>query len=146
MLTGEYRNSVDDKGRILVPARLRGEVAGTVLIATRGLDTCLWLFEPEVWTHFSEKIMGATSPFDAKARVIQRRIIAPAQEIEIDKAGRITIPPSLRDYAKLKKDSVILGIKKYLELWDEAEYTAYCESTEATFQEAAEELGGLVPF
>ncbi len=146
MLTGEYRNAVDEKGRLLVPSRVRNEIAGSVLVVTRGLDTCLWLFEPEVWTRFSEKIMGATSPFDAKARVIQRRIIAPAQEMEIDKAGRITIPQTLRDYAKLKKDSVILGIKKYLELWDEAEYLAYCESTEEAFQEAAEELGGLVPF
>lgn len=146
MLTGEYRNAVDEKGRLLVPSRVRNEIAGSMLVVTRGLDTCLWLFEPEVWTQFSEKIMGATSPFDAKARVIQRRIIAPAQEIEIDKAGRITIPQTLRDYAKLKKDSVILGIKKYLELWDENEYLAYCESTEEAFQEAAEELGGLVPF
>ena len=146
MLTGEYRNAVDEKGRLLVPSRVRNEIAGSMLVVTRGLDTCLWLFEPEVWTQFSEKIMGATSPFDAKARVIQRRIIAPAQEIEIDKAGRITIPQTLRDYAKLKKDSVILGIKKYLELWDENEYLAYCESTEEAFQESAEELGGLVPF
>jgi MraZ protein len=146
MMTGEFKNSVDEKGRLMIPAKLRGEITGNVLILTRGTEKCLWLFPPEEWRQLSDKIMNAASPFNAKFSLIQRRIVAPAQEVEIDKAGRINIPPSLREYAELKKEAVILGIKKYLEIWDEELYDAYLEENEKKFQEAAEELGKLVSF
>ena len=146
MITGEFRNSLDEKSRLMVPARLRSEVPGNVLIMTRGVDKCLWLFPPDEWKRISDNLMDATSPFHAKARMIQRRIIAPAQEVEIDKAGRITIPPTLREYAGLLKECIILGIKKYIEVWDENEYKVYWDENEAEFQSAAEEMGGLVSF
>jgi MraZ protein len=146
MLTGEFRNSMDEKGRLLLPSRIRAEIAGNTLIITRGLDTCLWLFPPTEWQSISESLMGAASPFAKRARMLQRRIIAPAQEVEPDKAGRINVPPSLAQAAGLKKECVILGIKKYIEIWDADEYERYLEETEGEFQEAAEELGGLVSF
>jgi MraZ protein len=146
MLTGEFRNAVDEKGRLMIPARLRTEIAGNFLILTRGVDKCLWLFPPEEWQKISDNLMNATSPFHARARLIQRRIIAPAQEVEIDKAGRVNIPPSLREYANLRKEAVLLGIKKYIEIWDEEEYGVYWKENESLFQEAAEELGELVSF
>lgn len=146
MITGEFRNSLDEKSRLMIPSKLRSEVAGNVLVLTRGVDRCLWLFPPEEWKRISDNLMDSTSPFHARARMIQRRIIAPAQEIEIDKAGRITIPPTLREYAGLQKECIILGIKKYIELWDENEYRSYWEANEAEFQSAAEEMGGLVSF
>ena len=146
MMTGEFKNSVDEKGRLLIPAKLRGEITGNVLILTRGTERCLWLFPPEEWRQLSDKIMNAASPFNAKFSLIQRRIVAPAQEVEIDKTGRVNIPPSLREYADLKKEAVILGIKKYLEIWDEEIYDAYWKAKEKEFQEAAEELGKLVSF
>ncbi len=90
--------------------------------------------------------MQAASPFRKKARILQRRFIAPAQEVEIDKAGRINIPVTLQEHAGLKKEAVILGIKQYIEIWDEAEYENYLESTDEEFQEAAEELGDLISF
>lgn len=137
---------MDDKGRLLIPSRLRGEIGGNVLVLTRGIDRCLWLFPPEEWRNISESLMGAASPFTKKARLLQRRIIAPAQEVEIDKAGRITIPQALKEAAGLERDCIILGIKKYIELWDVGEYDAYLEESESEFQEAAEELGGSVSF
>lgn len=146
MITGEFRNLVDEKGRLMIPARIRTEISGNALILTRGIDTCLWLFPPEEWTTISDNLMDSTSPFSSRARLIQRRIIAPAQEVEMDKAGRINIPPSLREYAGLKKEAVILGIKKYLEIWDEEMYAHYWKENESVFQEAAEELGGIVSF
>jgi MraZ protein len=146
VITGEFRNSLDEKSRLMIPSKLRSEVPGNVLVLTRGVDRCLWLFPPEEWKRISDNLMDSTSPFHARARMIQRRIIAPAQEIEIDKAGRITIPPTLREYAGLQKECIILGIKKYIELWDESEYRSYWEANEAEFQSAAEEMGGLVSF
>jgi MraZ protein len=146
MITGEYRNALDEKGRLLIPARLRSEISGNILVLTRGIDRCLWLFPPEAWREISESLMGAASPFTKKARLLQRRIIAPAQEVEIDKAGRITIPQALKEAAGLERDCIILGIKKYIELWDVGEYDAYLAESEDEFQEAAEELGGSVSF
>src|SRR5512138_2385936 len=95
LLTGEFRNTLDDKGRVSLPARLRTELPGNILVLTQGVDRCLWLFPPEQWKTLSRKLMETTSPFQARARLVQRRIIAPAQEVEIDKAGRIAVPQSL---------------------------------------------------
>ena len=144
MITGEYRCSLDDKGRLLIPARMRSEVAGNVMILTRGVENCLWLFPPEEWRVFSEKLIGSTSLFQEEARLIQRRMIAPAQETEIDKAGRIVVPPTLREYGELKKECLVLGLKKYMEVWSEPVYQAYLSENEAKFKEAAEKLGGRI--
>jgi len=146
MITGQFQNGLDEKGRLLVPARLRGEIAGNLLIVTRGIDRCLWMFPPQEWKTISDNLMGAASPFNKKARLLQRRIIAPAQEVEIDKAGRVNIPQTLQQSAGLKKECIILGIKKYIEIWDVEEYESYLTASEDEFQEAAEELGGLISF
>ena len=146
VITGEYHNSLDEKGRILIPSRIRNEIAGNTLVLTRGIDRCLWLFPIDEWTKISQGLMESTSLFQSKARMIQRRIIAPAQEMEIDKAGRINISPALREYAGLEKDCIILGIENYLELGSESEYRLYLEETEPDFQAAAEELGDLIKF
>ncbi len=141
MVTGEYRYSLDEKGRLMIPARIRTEISGNVLVMTRGIDKCLWLFPPEEWTDISEKLLGSFSIFQKKARLIHRRIIAPAQETEIDRTGRITIPQTLREYADLKKDCIIIGMLKRLEVWDEDVYRSYSDINEDEFQEAAEEIG-----
>lgn len=143
LLSGEFRNSVDEKGRLSLPAKLRGELAGSSFVLTQGVDKCLWLFPPEQWDAFSKKLMESTSLFQAKARLVQRRILAPAQEVEIDKLGRISIPQSLREWAGLSKDCVILGITKYIEIWDADEYRKYLDENESEFREAAEEIGSL---
>jgi MraZ protein len=143
LLTGEFRNSVDEKGRLSLPARLRGELAGSSFVLTQGVDKCLWLFPPEQWEILSKKLMDSTSLFQAKARLVQRRILAPAQEVEIDKLGRISVPQSLREWAGLSKECVILGIAKYIEIWDADEYRGYWDENESEFRAAAEELGGL---
>ncbi len=146
MLNGEYRNSLDEKGRFLIPARIRSEIDGNVLIITRAVDKCLWIFTPDEWKRISESIMGSSSMFKSRTRLLQRRIIAPAQECEIDKSGRITIPPSLRESAGLasKKEAVILGVQRYMELWDVDAYNEYLQQSEHEFLEAAEDLGDLL--
>ncbi|MEM5948683.1 division/cell wall cluster transcriptional repressor MraZ [Spirochaetia bacterium 38H-sp] len=146
MVTGEFRNALDDKGRLLIPAKLRSSIAGESLVLTRGLDRCLWLFPPDEWNKISEKLLTTISPFQQKARLIQRRIVAPAQEIEIDKAGRITIPQAMREFAGFEKDILILGIQKYIELWDVSEYEKYWDEHEDEFNEAAEEIGDSLLF
>jgi len=125
MITGEHRVSLDDKGRLLIPTKIRAEISGDRYYLTKGMDSCLWLFPPEQWQRISRSIMESTSMFDPRGRLIQRRIIAPALELEVDKAGRISVSPLLREHAGLKKDCVILGIRNYLEIWDEEAYQKY---------------------
>ncbi len=141
MVTGEYRYSLDEKGRIMIPAKIRSEITGNVLILTRGIETCLWLFPPEEWKQISGKLLESFSIFQKKARLIHRRIIAPAQEAEIDRTGRITVPQTLREYAGLNKDCIVIGMLRRLEIWDEEMYRSYCSVNEDEFQEAAEEIG-----
>jgi MraZ protein len=143
LLTGEYRNTLDEKGRIIFPAKLRSELTGNVLVVTQALDRCLWLFTPEEWKNVSSKLMDSASPFNEKNRLVLRRFIAPAQEIEFDRTGRLSIPQSLREYASLSKDCVLLGINKYLELWDAESYKTYLEQSEASLLDAAKDLGSI---
>jgi MraZ protein len=143
LLTGEFKVNLDEKGRLMLPVKLRNGLPGESVILTQGVDRCLWLFPPEQWKALSQKLMETTSLFHARARLVQRRIVAPAQDVEIDKTGRVMVPPSLRDYAGLRKECVILGIDKYVEIWDAEEYKNYLESTEADFKAAAEELEGI---
>ncbi len=143
ILTGEFRNTLDEKGRLSLPARMRSELPGMELVLTQGVDQCLWLFPPQQWHELSQKLMASTSLFQAKSRLVQRRIIAPAQEVEIDRLGRISIPQSLREWAGLSRECVILGISKYIEIWSADEYRKYLEDNKDEFLSAAEELGGL---
>jgi MraZ protein len=141
MITGEYRYSLDEKGRLMVPAKIRADITGNVLILTRGIEKCLWLFSPEEWKIISGKLLASTSIFQEKTRLIQRRFIAPAQEVEIDRTGRIVIPSTLREYGGLTKECIVLGMLNRLEIWDDVVYQNYWEDKESEFQAAAEELG-----
>jgi MraZ protein len=143
LLTGEFRNTLDEKGRLSLPARMRSELLSASLVLTQGVDKCLWLFPPNEWEELSSKLMASTSLFQARSRLVQRRILAPAQEVEIDRLGRISIPQSLREWAGLSRECVILGISRYIEIWDSGEYGNYLAEHEKEFISAAEELGGL---
>ena len=140
LLTGKYDNSLDEKGRILFPAKLRSGISGDVIWITQGMDRCLWLFTAEEWEKLSSRLMESASPFNARNLQVLRRFIGPAQQLEFDKSGRLSIPQSLREYANLSKECVILGVYKYVELWDAAAYNTYLTQTDDSFQQAAEEL------
>ena len=144
MLTGEYRYSLDDKNRLMIPSRIRTDITGNSVVLTRGVDKCLWLFPHDEWKKIAQSLIGSTSLFQEKARLMQRRIIAPAQETEIDRSGRIIIPTTLKEFAELKKECIILGIQTYIEIWDEESYLAYLEQNESKFKEAAEEIGNKI--
>ena len=124
MLTGDFEITIDDKGRIMIPAKLRSQMVGT-LWATEGPDQNLWIFLPEDWKNFSEKVMRNLSPFSTEDRDTYRSIIAPAQELEIDRVGRILIPSHLKAHAGLKKEARILGVMMFFELWDAEIYASH---------------------
>ncbi|WP_037572765.1 division/cell wall cluster transcriptional repressor MraZ [Spirochaeta cellobiosiphila] len=144
MITGEHRVSLDDKGRLLIPSKIRNELSEGSIVLTKGIDKCLWMFPLVEWERIASLIMEKTSAFNRTGRALQRRIIAPSQEIEIDKAGRINIGNILREYADLTKDCVVLGVKNYLEIWDETRYKEFIDNSDSDFLEAAEELGDFL--
>ena len=126
MITGQFDVTMDEKGRLMVPAKLRSEINGNTIFVTQGYeDGNLWLFTPDEWAVFSNKVMSNMSPFSEEDRELYRDIISPAQELEIDRMRRILIPPSLKAYAKLKKEALILGVIKFIELWDAETYALH---------------------
>ena len=123
MLIGEYEHSLDAKGRLIMPAKLREDI-GEKFIVTKGLDGCLFCFSQNEWTNFEEKLK--TLPLTNKnARDFVRFFLSGAMECEIDKQGRFLIASNLREYAKLEKDAVIIGVGTRLEIWNQANWKAY---------------------
>lgn len=143
LLTGEYNNTIDEKGRFSFPTKLRTAVNQNVLIVTKGSERCLWLFTTEEWESFQTKLLGNASMMKSKDRQIVRHFVAPAQEIEFDKNGRLSIPQSLREYAGLSKDCTVLGVSKFIELWDSAEYKKCEDDSSESFHEAMEEFSDI---
>jgi MraZ protein len=133
--------TLDEKGRISLPVSLRKVINETTLFLTEGLDDCLWLYTSAKWDDMKKTIMDNSNPFSAKSRVLRRRLLGPSQEIEIDKAGRIPIPQSLRDFAGLEKDCVVLGQDDYIEIWDKERYFSYKNDNNDDFIAATEEVG-----
>ncbi|MCL2067435.1 MAG: division/cell wall cluster transcriptional repressor MraZ [Treponema sp.] len=143
-LTGEFRVTLDDNNRLSLPARLRNALADSTLFLTRGMDNCLWLYPCEEWKAMQKTIMKTTNPFSAKSRNIRRRVIGPAQVVELDKAGRIPVVQSLKEFAGLSKDCIVLGQSDYIEIWDDEKYKTYLAESEEEFVTGSEELGDLL--
>ncbi len=143
-LTGEYSTTLDEKGRISLPAKIKAALECGSLVVTRGFDKCLWLFTPQEWEKISSSVMEKASPLNPRHRAVLRHLISPATEVEIDKSGRLSIAQTLREGAGLEKDCVLLGVDKYMELWDAKSYEAYLDENASTIDGAAEELGAIV--
>jgi len=142
-LTGEFWITLDDKSRLSLPARLRNAVADTTMFLTRGMEKCLWLYPSDKWKEIEKAIMDTTNPFLTNSRNI-RRFFGPVLEVEIDKAGRIPVAESLREFAGLAKDCVVLGQFDYIEIWANDRYQAYLAEHEEEFISGSEELGNLL--
>ena len=140
MKTGQYTCTIDDKGRIMVPSKVRGQLDAGEIVMTKGVERCLLLFSPDEWAAFSEDIMQSTSLGKEQSRVVVRWVIAPAQLVEIDRSGRVVIPPSLRSYAQLTRDAVLLWMVNRMELWDAERFDAYLQTNEENVKEAMEML------
>ena len=141
MFIGEYRHSLDVKGRIIVPAKFRDGL-GDKFVLTKGLDGCLFAYSKEEWANFEEKIK--TLPLTNKdARAFVRFFFAGAVECEIDKQGRTLIPPMLREHAGLNKELVIIGVSNRVEIWSQEKWDNYSEAEDLEADELAEKMALL---
>ena len=136
MLIGEYEHSLDAKGRLIMPAKLRDDI-GEKFIITKGLDGCLFAFSIEEWKNFEQKLRSL--PISNKdARAFSRFFFAGAMDCEIDKQGRFLISSNLREFAGLTKEVVIVGMDSRIEIWSKDKWQKCDEDISA--DEIAEKM------
>lgn len=141
MFLGEYRHSIDAKGRLAIPARFRGELEEG-LVVTRGLDRCLYIYPKSQWEPLAEKL-SAMPMNEPAARALRRNFFTGAFACEMDKQGRILVPPALREYAGLDGDIVIAGLNTYIEVWSALLWDQEIPRVESGASSLAEQLSNL---
>jgi MraZ protein len=138
VLIGEYEHSLDAKGRLIMPSKLREDI-GEKFIITKGLDGCLFGFSKQEWTNFEEKLK--TLPLTNKnARDFVRFFLSGATECEIDKQGRFLIVANLRQYASMEKEVVIIGVGTRIEIWNKQKWDSYNSEENISADEIAENM------
>ena len=140
MFTGEYRHTVDDKGRIAVPAKFRVQL-GAGAVVSRWLDACLAIHTQQGWDDLATKV-AALPITDPNARRFQRLIFAGAAEVELDRQGRVLLPGYLREHIDLGSEAVVVGSRDHAEIWVPATWATYAQGLEDP-DELAEAFAGL---
>ena len=140
-LMGEYRHSIDDKGRLTLPARIREEL-GPCFVVTKGLENCLFVYPQAEWAVLEAKLRAL--PVTQKdARAFARLFFSGAAECRPDAQGRVLLPAPLRAYAGLEHEGVIIGVSSRVEVWQPEAWERFEHEADATFAEIAERMGGL---
>lgn len=138
MLSGEYRHNIDEKGRIIIPSKIRGEMGNSIVI-TRGLDGCLFGYNEKTWESMMEKL--STLPYTkSDVRKFTRFMTSGAITLEFDKQGRVNIPNYLSDYAKLLKEVVIVGVINRLEIWSKESWEEFMKNNVDSLSDISENL------
>ena len=141
MFIGEYQHSLDEKGRIAIPAKFRRELERGAVV-TRGLDRCLTVYTAEEWEKLATRL--ANLPMSsANTRAFSRLMLAGAMDVSLDAQGRVVLPNYLKEYAGLDKKVVLAGLYNRLEVWDSAKWEEFKARTEVASADIAEKLGEL---
>lgn len=142
MLIGEYTHTLDPKKRISLPAKFRKELGKTVVI-TNGLDGCIFLYPLSTWKVVSEELAssrGGGHIGNAVSRDFNRYMLGSAAEIDIDSAGRVLVPDSLKETAGLRTKVVLAGVHNRVELWNEKTWIEYKKRIQKQADVLAEKL------
>ncbi|MBN6778774.1 division/cell wall cluster transcriptional repressor MraZ [Pseudoclavibacter alba] len=138
MLLGTYTPKLDDKGRLILPAKFREEL-GEGVVLTRGQDRCIYVFSNAEFEELHNRIRQA--PVTSKqARDYLRLLLSGAHAETPDKQMRVTIPAQLRKYAGLNRELAVIGAGSRAEIWSAAAWEQYVNDNEAAFSETAEEV------
>lgn len=138
MFLGEHQHTLDAKGRVSLPARFRSQMTGTVVVC-QGLDDCLYVYPADEYAVFVGTLTQG-SDFNAAKRQIRRFFTIGSREIELDSAGRVSVPAHLREFAGLDKDVVVAGNGNRIEIWDAEKWAAYSSRTADQIEDLAQEL------
>ena len=141
MFIGEYQHSLDNKGRLIVPAKFREDL-GENFVMTKGLDNCLFVYPMKEWLNLEEKLKSLPLT-NRDARAFVRFFFSGATECELDKQGRILIPANLREHSKLDKEAVIIGVSTRVEIWSKEEWNLYNEDDSLGYDSIAEKMAQL---
>ncbi len=141
MFIGEYQHTIDNKGRIIIPSKFRAEL-GEVFVMTKGLDNCLFVYPKSEWSILEEKLKKLPLT-NRDARAFVRFFFSGACECELDKQGRVLIPPNLREHSKLDKDAVVIGVSTRIEIWSKEEWDAYNNDDSLSYDSIAEKMAEL---
>ena len=134
MLIGTYQHSLDAKGRLFIPAKLRDDL-GESFVITRGTSGCLFGMSKDQWETLAQQL--ATRPLgDPSSQRAVRQIASMAGEVELDRQGRVLLPAPLRKMAGLTKETVIIGAINRIEIWDKAIWEEYLENSELEYDDA----------
>ena len=126
MFMGEYNHTIDAKGRLIIPAKFREDLGGEFVV-TKGMDGCLYLYPFDAWKEFEEKLRAMPVTVNKDSRKFARFFMAGATTVELDKQGRILIPPVLREFAGLTKNIVVTGVLDRVEIWDRDRWNDYSQ-------------------
>ena len=118
MLLGEFNHNIDEKGRLIIPAKLREDLGDSFVICN-GLEGCLFVYSQEEWNKFVAELESLPR-MNKDARIFKRYFFGSASEGSFDKQGRVLVPPSLRKNAHLEKEVVLVGVQDRVEIWDKA--------------------------
>ena len=138
MLLGTHTPKLDDKGRVILPAKFRDDLSGGVVV-TRGQDRCLYVFSTQEFERVHERIREAPLA-NKQARDFLRMFLSGASAEKPDSQNRITIPPPLRAYAGLERDLVVTGVGAHAEIWNADAWNAYAEANEENYAELEQEV------
>lgn len=140
---GEYESTVDPKGRFLLPAGFKKQLlaeAGNQFVINRGFEKCLTLYPMKSWEPIFAEI-SKLNDFDPKVREFRRYFLNGATAVELDTAGRILLPPNLKEHAGLEKNIVLVAAINKIEIWDKNNYTQFFESfTPESFSQLAAQV------
>lgn len=124
LFLGEYDHTLDDRGRITLPRKIRQELADLEVVLSRGFDTCIFGFDRTSW----EKEAGRQLEMpvtDEKSRQLRRYMFAAAEKVEVDKLGRILVPALLKEYASVGQEVIVIGAGDHFEIWDKTKWHTY---------------------
>ena len=139
MLKGEYSHNIDAKGRLIIPAKFRDDL-GEHFVITKGMENCLYVYPEDEWNTFEEKLNALPTTTDKKARALAYFFIGSATDGDLDKQGRTLIPSVLRDFAKLDKEVVFIGMGKRAEIWDKARWDGRNAEGELSMEDIASDM------
>lgn len=142
MFIGEYSHTIDDKGRLAIPAKFRALLKNGGVV-TKGLDNCLFLYTKKEWQQIAQRL--ANLPFNkANDRALARHFLAGAMDLDFDTQGRLNLPEYLRDFASLKKKVIVAGLYNRLEIWNDSAWKTYRAKMDKESNTIAEALDGVI--
>ena len=141
MLLGEYNHTIDEKGRLIIPAKFRNDLGENVVIC-KGLEGCLFVYSQEEWESFVNELKSLPR-MNKDARIFQRYFFGSANVLTYDKQGRVLVPPSLRKDAGLEKEVTLVGVQDRVEIWDKDLWEERSEVSEEDLDAIADRMESI---